>query len=99
MPSWPQQAHHQIDEQEYLTELTPAQVRKIRIEEDMEEIAALRAQDHELGPLEIETAIPSAEPVDPPPKRKKYTSRGDLRRESQEDKDKAMKRQWELAKK
>ena len=51
----------------------------------MEEIAALQAQERGEA-LEIETAtIPSAEPVDPPPKQKKYTSRGDLRREAQED--------------
>ena len=43
MPSWPQQTHHQIDEDEYLKELTPAEVRKIRIQEDLEEIAALQA--------------------------------------------------------
>ena len=64
----------------------------------MEEIAALQAQERGEA-LEIETTVPSAEPVDPPPKKKKYTSRGDLRREAQEDEDKAMKRQWKLAKK
>lgn len=47
----------------------------------MEEIAALQAQERGEA-LEIETTIPSAEPVDPPPKKKKYTSRGDLRREA-----------------
>ena len=42
-PTWALQRHRDIDEHEYLTELSPADVRKIRIEEDLEEIAALKA--------------------------------------------------------
>ena len=45
-PAWPLQRHRDIDEHEYLTELSPADVRKIRIEEDLEEIAQLKAQEH-----------------------------------------------------
>ena len=113
MPVWPLQTHHDIDEHEYLTELTPADVRKIRIQEDMEEIAALRAQEHGEFKFEIETEVPSmetyvpsAEPVEPmlpveplPKKKKKYTGRGDLRREFRGEEEEPAYRHWERAKK
>ena len=41
MPEWEEQLHRGIDESEYFTELTPADVRELRIQEDLEEIAEL----------------------------------------------------------
>ena len=55
------QSHRELDEHEFLTELSPSDVRKLRIEEDLEEIAELKAQEYELAGIEEEmTDVPSA---------------------------------------
>ena len=56
---WPMQSHRELDEHEFLTELSPSDVRKLRIEEDLEEIAELKAQEYQLEIGEVGD-VPSA---------------------------------------
>ena len=75
--------------------MTPGAVRELRIQEDLEEIAELEAhRDH--GSLEIEEPKEEAEYSKKKDKKKKYTSRGDLRKSIEEDE--PLKRHWKHAK-